>query len=108
MRKSRKRKAAPSLCKYRFLAALIFFLISAALLLISTLIPGTAEWYSSRVYHPAAAAISGVTGRVPFSLAEFGLYLLILAFLFSVIYTIRNIIKSGSPGRRLLSWLLGI
>lgn len=108
MRKSRKRMAAPSLCKYRFLAALIFFLISAALLLISTPIPGTAEWYSSRVYHPAAAAISGVTGRVPFSLAEFGLYLLILAFLFSVIYTIRNIIKSGSPGRRLLSWLSGI
>ena len=58
MTKSRKRKAAPSPCKYRFLAALIFFLISAALLLISTLIPGTAEWYSSRVYHPAAAAIS--------------------------------------------------
>ena len=108
MKKSKKRQAVSSACKYRFLAALVFLLISGNLLLVSTLIPETAEWYSDRIYRPAAAAVSGLTGRVLFSLAEFGLYLLILLLLFSVVYTIRKIIRNGSAGRRLLSWLSGI
>mgnify|MGYP005765805399 CR=1 FL=1 len=45
---------------------------------------------------------------MPFSLAEIGLYLLILGFLLSAAYTIRRIIKKGNAGQRLLSWLSGI
>ena len=108
MKKSQKTKPSHSPARHRFAAALILFLLSAALLLVSTLVPAAAEWYSSQIYQPAAAAISGLTGRVPFSLAEIGLYLLILGFLLSAVYTIRRIIKKGNAGQRLLSWLSGI
>lgn len=108
MKKSQKAKPSHSPARHRFAAALILFLLSAALLLVSTLVPAAAEWYSSQIYQPAAAAISGLTGRVPFSLAEIGLYLLILGFLLSAAYTIRRIIKKGNAGQRLLSWLSGI
>ncbi len=105
---SRKEPGNFSGCRFRFLAALIIFLLSAVLLLVSTLIPETAEWYSSTVYRPAAEAISSVTGRVPFSLAEIGLYLLILAFLFSVMFTVRRIVNAKAFRRHLLSWLSGL
>lgn len=110
MKKTRKKNKTflSDACRYRFSAALIFFLLSAVLLLVSTFLPGSAEWYSGHVYRPAAAAVSALTGRVPFSLAEIGLYLLILGFIFSVLYTMRKIIRHGAAGRRLLSWLSGI
>ena len=69
MKKSQKAKPSHSPARHRFTAALILFLLSTALLLVSTLVPAAAEWYSSQIYQPAAAAISGLTGRVPFSLA---------------------------------------
>ena len=65
MKKSKKRQAVSSACKYRFLAALVFLLISGNLLLVSTLIPETAEWYSDRIYRPAAAAAVLMTGLPP-------------------------------------------
>lgn len=70
MKKSQKAKPSHSPARHRFSAALILFLLSAALLLVSTLVPAAAEWYSSQIYQPAAPCISSKNGDVPPPLSD--------------------------------------
>lgn len=101
----RRQKQENSGCRKRFAAAVVFFLAALLLMLAAAWIPGAAQWYWKSVYLPAAAAISSVTGLVPFSLAEAGLYLLAAAFFLSLIYTIRRMFRQKQIKKALTAWL---
>lgn len=99
-----KQKPACPGSRRSFAAAFLLFLADMLLMAAASLIPGAAEWYWNTLYRPTASAVSRLTGRIPFSLAEFGLYLLILLFLFSLVRLGVQIRKHRAPGKVLFLW----
>lgn len=94
----------PSGCRIRFSAALFFFLAAALIMLVAATVPGAAQWYWETLYQPASRAVSRVTGSVPFSIAEIGLYLLAAVFLLSLIHTAARMIRSKEVKHCLILW----
>lgn len=92
-------------CRICLAASLAFFSAAALLMMISVFLPGAADWYWKTLYRPAASAFSRLTGTVPFSLAELGLYLLTGLFLFSLFRTGYRMVKRRNPVHTLLCWI---
>ena len=57
-------------------AAVLFLLLSAALMVFSAKVPAFAEWYSEYIYPLAVNSIGRISGLVPFSVSEIGIYIL--------------------------------
>ena len=68
----------------------VFFLISGVLQIMARTISGLAEWYAVTIY----PCIVGIYGRIcsiaPFSVVEFGLYLLIIVSIISILFHYKN------------------
>lgn len=67
------------------LLAGVFLLGAAALLTAARKVPGFAEWYSRTIYPCLVATIGRVSGLVPFSVVEFGLYAGVCFLLFLLV-----------------------
>ena len=97
----------------RLLAAVIFLLMSAALMILSARVPDFAEWYSEYIYPLAVNTIGRVSGMVPFPVSEIGIYILLATFFATLM---RMIIKAAggrkkgkaSPARFFVSWISGV
>ena len=94
-------------------AAVILLLLSAVLMILSARAPAFAEWYSECIYPLAVNNIGRICGLVPFSVAEIGIYILLIAFFVTLV---RMIIKAAggrkkgkaSPARFFVSWISGV
>ena len=96
----------------RLLAAVILLLMSAALMILSARVPDFAEWYSEYIYPLAVNTIGRVSGMVPFSVSEIGIYILLETFFATLM---RMIIKAAggrkkgkAPAALLASWISGV
>lgn len=97
----------------RLLAAVILLLMSAALMILSARVPDFAEWYSEYIYPLAVNTIGRVSGMVPFSVSEIGIYILLATFFATLM---RMIIKAAGgrkkgkalPARFFVSWISGV
>ena len=79
-------------------AAVLFLLLSAALMVFSAKVPAFAEWYSEYIYPLAVNSIGRISGLVPFSVSEIGIYILLTAF---IVTLVRMVIKiAGSKAGR--------
>lgn len=93
--------------RIRLSAAAILLLGSALLMILAARTANFAEWYSEHIYPIAVESIGRVCGMIPFSVSEIGIYILILAFLITLI---RMIVKSvhSHTLRVLPGWLSGV
>lgn len=93
--------------RIRLSAAAILLLGSALLMILAARTANFAEWYSEHIYPIAVESIGRVCGMIPFSVSEIGIYILILAFLITLI---RMIVKSvhSHTLRALPGWLSGV
>ena len=83
--------------KYRLAAAVLLLVLSAVLMILSANAPGFAEWYSEYIYPLAVNSIGRVSGIVPFSVSEIGIYILLAAFFVTLVRR-----------RLFVSWLSGV
>ena len=84
--------------KYRITAAVLLLLLSAALMVFSAKVPAFAEWYSECIYPLAVNSIGRISGLVPFSVSEIGIYILLAVF---IVTLVRMVIKiAGSKAGR--------
>lgn len=96
----------------RLLAAVILLLMSAALMILSARVPDFAEWYSEYIYPLAVNTIGRVSGMVPFSVSEIGIYILLATFFATLM---RMIIKAAGGRKKgkaspvlFASWISGV
>lgn len=97
----------------RITAAVILLLMSAVLMILSARVPDFAEWYSKHIYPLAVNSIGRVSGTVPFSVSEIGIYILLATFfatLMRMIIKAAGVRKKGkaSPARFFVSWISGV
>lgn len=90
--------------KRRITVSALLLVLSAGLMVLSVQAPDFAEWYSQNIYPVLVSAIGRLTGLLPFSLAEFCLYLLLAALILSLICLCIGIARKGEAGRRLFAW----
>lgn len=84
----------------------VLLLISGALLLCAAKIPEFADWYAKQIY-PALVWIFGhVTGAVPFSVVEIGLYVMILILAATLVRAM--IRKKEERAKSVFSWAVGV
>lgn len=81
----------------RLAAAVLLLVLSAALMILSVNAPAFAEWYSEYIYPLAVNSIGRVSGIVPFSVSEIGIYILLAAFFVTLVRR-----------RLFVSWLSGV
>lgn len=94
----------------RLLAAVILLLMSAALMILSARVPDFAEWYSEYIYPLAVNTIGRVSGMVPFSVSEIGIYILLILFAATLVRMIARIVSGKGPQKAglFVSWISGV
>lgn len=93
---------------YRIAASVILFLLSAALMVLSANAPAFAEWYSENIYPLAVNSIGRLSGLIPFSVSEMGIYILLTLFVFTLVRMIIKIATGRSSAGLFASWLSGV
>lgn len=89
----------------RITVAVILFILSGCLMVYASKNADGAQWYSTHIYPVLIRVIGGIAGLVPFSLAEIGLYVLLLVFIASFAVTVRREISEGKPkGKFFFRW----
>lgn len=92
--------------KYRLAASVLLLLLSAALMILSAKVPAFAEWYSEYIYPLAVNSIGRISGMLPFSVSETGIYILLAAFFVTMIRMIIRIAKKDcTPDPAFSSWI---
>ena len=93
----------------RITAAVILLLVSAVLMILSARVPDFAEWYSEHNYPLAVNSIGRVSGTVPFSVSEIGIYILLILFVATLIRMIARMASGkGSKAGLFVSWISGV
>ena len=93
----------------RITAAVILLLVSAVLMILSARVPDFAEWYSEHIYPLAVNSIGRVSGTVPFSVSEIGIYILLILFVATLIRMIARMASGkGSKAGLFVSWISGV
>ena len=87
----------------RLAAAVILLALSVGLMVISARQPGFAQWYSVHIYPLAVTTLGRISGWLPFSVSEIGIYILLLAFLATLVRMI--LARSRTAAAR---WLSGV
>ena len=87
----------------RLAAAVILLALSVGLMVISARQPGFAQWYSVYIYPLAVTTLGRISGWLPFSVSEIGIYILLLAFLATLVRMI--LARSRTAAAR---WLSGV
>lgn len=89
------------------IAAAVLLAVSGAAMLLAAGFPDFAEWYSQNIYPLLTGSLGRVSGFVPFSVSEVGIYTLLAAFFITLFLTVRNMLK-GNGSRALVSWFSGV
>lgn len=92
----------------RLLSACVFLAIAGVLLVLSRWIPGFAEGYSVLVYAGVTAVLGRVTGLMPFSVAEFGLYVSVGLLLGTAVHAAVKAVRTGRGADAALRWSSGL
>ena len=87
----------------RLAAAVILLALSVGLMVISARQPGFAQWYSVYIYPLAVTTLGRISGWLPLSVSEIGIYILLLAFLATLVRMI--LARSRTAAAR---WLSGV
>lgn len=90
------------------LAACIFFTASGILMVCARKIPRFAEWYAVHIYKKLTTLFGRVTGMAPFSIVEFGLYILLAWIFISGVWMIIKAVRSDKGGTLALRWASGL
>ncbi len=101
-----KKKAGTT--EKRLLLACVLFTAAGVLMVCARQIPGFAEWYSVHIYKKLTGLIGRATGLVPFSIVEFGLYLLLAVIPISGLWMLVKAVRSENGGMRALKWASGL
>lgn len=92
--------------KHRIAASVLLLLLSAALMILSAKAPAFAEWYSEYIYPLAVNSIGRISGMLPFSVSETGIYILLAVFFVTMIrMVIRTAKKDRTPDPAFSSWI---
>ncbi len=91
----------------KILSSIILLASALALQLAARCISGFGEWYGRRVYPLLVRSFGLFFGRLPFSVSEWGLYLLLLAALWYKIAWIFRCVRREETWRRCLKDLAG-
>lgn len=95
--------------RHRIIATVILLLVSALLMILSACVPDFAEWYSKHIYPLAVNTIGRVSGMVPFSVSEIGIYILLILFAATLIRMIARMISGkGEKAGLFISWISGV
>jgi len=92
----------------RLLTACVFFAVSGVLMVCARQIPGFAEWYSVHIYQKLTAVVGRVTGLAPFSVAEIGLYVLLIMLPVTGVRTVVKSVRFGQGGENAFQWASGV
>lgn len=92
----------------RLITACVFLAAAGILMVCARQVPGFAEWYSIHIYQYLTAMIGRVTGLVPFSLVEMGLYVLLILFPVTGLRAVVKSVRFGQAGENALRWGSGI
>lgn len=89
------------------IAAVVLLAVSGAAMLLAAGFPDFAEWYSQNIYPLLTGSLGRVSGFVPFSVSEVGIYTLLAAFFITLFLTVRDMLK-GKGSHALVSWFSGV
>lgn len=92
----------------RLAAACICLLAAGGLTMLAGVVEGFAEWYAETVYPVQVFLTAHLTGWIPFSLSETGLYLLVLGMVVTAVRAGVRGKKSGNYGQEVLRWSSGL
>lgn len=90
------------------LAAGFFFAASAVLMVCARQAPGFAEWYAVHIYRKSAALFGRASGTAPFSIVEFGLYIVLAGIAASGVRMVFGAARSKQGGAMALQWASGL
>lgn len=86
-------------------SGLILLLFTALLQLLARKLPGFGTWYAHHIYPWIVGSVGRITGLVPFSVVEIGLYvlivLLVLDLFFLLCNSVRKLLRKQKKGRTL-------
>lgn len=94
--------------KYRTAAAAALFIASAGLMIAAAVNTDFAQWYALHIYPVLAGTLSRISGMLPFSAAEVGLYILLTAFVCTTALMIKKVCKRENRGRVVFAWFSGV
>lgn len=92
----------------RLLTACIFLAAAGILMICAKQIPGFSEWYAVHIYQYLTAVIGRVTGLVPLSMVEMGLYVLLIMLPVTGVRAIVKSVRYGQGGANALQWVSGV
>lgn len=92
----------------RLVAACICLAAAGGLTMLAGTVDGFAGWYAETVYPVPVFLAVHLTGRIPFSLSEAGLYILIPGVVVTAVRTWICGKKSGNYGQEVLRWSSGL
>ena len=91
----------------RLAAAVLLLLFSGAGMLLSAYVPAFAQWYSRHIYPLLVSTIGRFWGLFPFSVSEILIYILLLAFVVTMVRMIIKTVRTRTP-RAAVDWLSGV
>lgn len=94
----------------KFFAACLFSTAAGVLMVCAGKVPGFAEWYAVHIYRYLTAFYGRVSGAAPFSIAEFGLYVLLAWILISGGCMAARMIRADreTKGSLAFQWVSGL
>lgn len=91
----------------RLVAAVLLLLFSGGGMLLSVYVPGFAQWYSVHIYPLLVTTMGRVWGWFPFSVSEILIYILLLAFIVTMVRMVVRTVQTRTP-KVAVAWLSGV
>lgn len=92
----------------RMAAGCILFVLSLCLLFGAKHIEGMADWYSEHIYKVLVSVIGRVSGIVPFSLSEVGIFLLLVMLVVCISKTVTKVVRRQEGKGAVLHLISGL
>ena len=92
----------------RLLVSCVCLVLAGGLMMLAETAEGFAEWYAENVYPLLVFLIGHLMGAVPFSLAEIGVYALVLSVIITAIRAGIRGKRERNYGREALRWASGL
>ena len=108
IKKIAEKKVKCSWVKRNLLLTILTLFFSGFLMLLTITVDGFAQWYSTSIYPFWVNTIGRLFGLAPFSVAEMLLYLIVVLFLGSIVFTTIKIISRKEKILWFFRWLTSI
>lgn len=92
----------------RLIAACICLAIAGILNMLAGTVAGFGEWYAGHIYPAIVFGIGHLTGWLPFSVSEIGIYIILGIAVVTAVRAVMKGRKTGETGRLILKWASGI